>query len=163
MVSQEVQVAAAQHASSNGAPLRKCWWFHPNWVELQQCWRQFCPQWVWCDRARLILSGDMGDESMSYLVSDNGVILPTLSIFSMHELIFRMFDFANIPRWTVRSPRLFYAGYVTDPRESHNTLNYSVSALTFGQGRGQGVELSRHFGDFHVSGFTTTVLMTPVV
>ena len=61
-----------------------------------------------------------------------------------------MFDEANI-RVGQFVPQ-FYAGFVTDPTQL-TTLNYSVSALTFGQGRGAGIEAFRTFGDFEVSVF----------
>jgi hypothetical protein len=61
-----------------------------------------------------------------------------------------MFDEANI-RVGQFVPQ-FYAGYVTDPTQL-TTLNYSVSALTFGQGRGAGIEAFRTFGDFDVNVF----------
>jgi len=102
------------------------------------------------DRARLSLSGTTHDEKVAFLVSgqwtDNSRTFGLLDA----RVDLRMFDFANI-RVGQFVPQ-FYAGYVTDPR-SLTTLNYSVTALTFGQGRGQGIELSRTFGGFEVSGF----------
>ena len=102
------------------------------------------------DRARLSLSGTTHDEKVAFLVSgqwtDNSRTFGLLDA----RVDLRMFDFANI-RVGQFVPQ-FYAGYVTDPR-SLTTLNYSVSALTFGQGRGQGIELSRAFGDLEVSAF----------
>lgn len=102
------------------------------------------------DRARLSLSGTTHDEKVTFLVSgqwtDNSRTFGLLDA----RVDLRMFDFANI-RVGQFVPQ-FYAGFVTDPR-TLTTLNYSVSALTFGQGRGQGIELSRAFGDFEVSAF----------
>jgi hypothetical protein len=41
----------------------------------------------------------------------------------------------------------FYNGYVSDP-STLTTGEYTISALTFGQGRSQGIELGHSFGDF---------------
>jgi hypothetical protein len=102
------------------------------------------------DRARLTFSGDMSNESFSYLVS--GQWDDVTNSFDLLDAVvtLRMFDEANI-RVGQFVPQ-FYAGFVTDPTQL-TTLNYSVSALTFGQGRGTGVEVFRSFGDFEVSGF----------
>jgi len=102
------------------------------------------------DRARLTFSGDMSNESFSYLVS--GEWSDVTNSFDLLDAVvtLRMFDEANI-RVGQFVPQ-FYAGYVTDPTQL-TTLNYSVSALTFGQGRGTGVEAFRSFGDFEVSAF----------
>jgi len=102
------------------------------------------------DRARLTFSGDMSNESFSYLVS--GEWSDVTNSFDLLDAVvtLRMFDEANI-RVGQFVPQ-FYAGYVTDPTQL-TTLNYSVSALTFGQGRGAGVEAFRSFGDFEVSAF----------
>ena len=102
------------------------------------------------DRARLTFSGDMSNESFSYLVS--GEWSDVTNSFDLLDAVvtLRMFDEANI-RVGQFVPQ-FYAGFVTDPTQL-TTLNYSVSALTFGQGRGTGVEVFRSFGDFEVSGF----------
>ena len=151
MVSQEVQVAAAQHASLNGEHLSvNVGGFIQTGWSYNNAGGNSALSGFGVDRARLIISGDMGNESMSYLVS--GQWSDTTNSFDLLDarVDLRMFDFANI-RVGQFVPG-FYAGYVTDPR-SLTTLNYSVSALTFGQGRGQGVELSRHFSNFHVSGF----------
>jgi len=102
------------------------------------------------DRARLTFSGDMSNESFSYLVS--GEWSDVTNSFDLLDAVvtLRMFDEANI-RVGQFVPQ-FYAGFVTDPTQL-TTLNYSVSALTFGQGRGTGVEAFRSFGDFEVSAF----------
>lgn len=102
------------------------------------------------DRARLTFSGDTSNESFSYLVS--GEWSDVTNSFDLLDAVvtLRMFDEANI-RVGQFVPQ-FYAGFVTDPTQL-TTLNYSVSALTFGQGRGTGVEVFRSFGDFEVSGF----------
>jgi len=102
------------------------------------------------DRARLTFSGDMSNESFSYLVS--GEWSDVTNSFDLLDAVvtLRMFDEANV-RVGQFVPQ-FYAGYVTDPTQL-TTLNYSVSALTFGQGRGTGVEAFRSFGDFEVSAF----------
>ena len=102
------------------------------------------------DRARLTFSGDMSNESFSYLVS--GEWSDVTNSFDLLDAVvtLRMFDEANV-RVGQFVPQ-FYAGYVTDPTQL-TTLNYSVSALTFGQGRGAGVEAFRSFGDFEVSAF----------
>lgn len=102
------------------------------------------------DRARLTFSGDMSNESFSYLVS--GEWSDVTNSFDLLDAVvtLRMFDEANI-RVGQFVPQ-FYAGYVTDPTQL-TTLNYSVSALTFGQGRGAGIEAFRTFGDFDVSVF----------
>ena len=102
------------------------------------------------DRARLTFSGDMSNESFSYLVS--GEWSDVTNSFDLLDAVvtLRMFDEANI-RVGQFVPQ-FYAGYVTDPTQL-TTLNYSVSALTFGQGRGAGIEAFRTFGDFEVSAF----------
>jgi len=102
------------------------------------------------DRARLTFSGDMSNESFSYLVS--GEWSDVTNSFDLLDAVvtLRMFDEANI-RVGQFVPQ-FYAGFVTDPTQL-TTLNYSVSALTFGQGRGAGVEAFRSFGDFEVSAF----------
>ena len=102
------------------------------------------------DRARLTFSGDMSNESFSYLVS--GEWSDVTNSFDLLDAVvtLRMFDYANI-RVGQFVPQ-FYAGYVTDPTQL-TTLNYSVSALTFGQGRGSGIEAFRSFGDFEVSAF----------
>ena len=101
-------------------------------------------------RARLELSGDMTDESMSYQIS--GEWNDTSSTFDLLDanLTLRMFDFANVR--VGRFVPTFYQGFVDDPTQL-TTLNYSVSALTFGQGRGDGVELSRSFDQWEISGF----------
>ncbi len=95
------------------------------------------------DRARLILSGDFGKDA-SYLLS--GQWSDVTSTFDLLDarVDFRAFDVANVR--VGQFVPAFYSGFVTDPR-SLITNNYSVSALTYGQGRGQGVELS----DFIVS------------
>jgi len=102
------------------------------------------------DRARLTFSGDMSNESFSYLVS--GEWSDVTNSFDLLDAVvtLRMFDEANV-RVGQFVPQ-FYAGYVTDPTQL-TTLNYSVSALTFGQGRGTGIEAFRSFGDFEVSAF----------
>lgn len=102
------------------------------------------------DRARLTFSGDMSNESFSYLVS--GEWSDVTNSFDLLDAVvtLRMFDEANI-RVGQFVPQ-FYAGFVTDPTQL-TTLNYSVSALTFGQGRGAGIEAFRTFGDFEVSVF----------
>jgi len=102
------------------------------------------------DRARLTFSGDMSNESFSYLVS--GEWSDVTNSFDLLDAVvtLRMFDEANF-RVGQFVPQ-FYAGYVTDPTQL-TTLNYSVSALTFGQGRGAGIEAFRSFGDFEVSAF----------
>ena len=151
MVSQEVQIAASQHASFNGEHLSvNLGGFIQTGWSYNNAGGNDALSGFGVDRARLILSGDMGDETMSYLVS--GQWSDSTNTFDLLDarVDLRMFDFANI-RVGQFVPG-FYSGYVTDPRDL-TTLNYSVSALTFGQGRGQGVELSRHIGDFHVSGF----------
>ena len=103
------------------------------------------------DRARLTFSGDMSNESFSYLVS--GEWSDVTNSFDLLDAVvtLRMFsEYANI-RVGQFVPQ-FYAGYVTDPTQL-TTLNYSVSALTFGQGRGSGIEAFRSFGDLEVSAF----------
>ena len=102
------------------------------------------------DRARLTFSGDMSNESFSYLIS--GEWSDVTNSFDLLDAVvtLRMFDEANV-RVGQFVPQ-FYAGYVTDPTQL-TTLNYSVSALTFGQGRGTGIEAFRSFGDFEVSVF----------
>ena len=92
----------------------------------------------------------MSNESFSYLVS--GEWSDVTNSFDLLDAVvtLRMFDEANI-RVGQFVPQ-FYAGYVTDPTQL-TTLNYSVSALTFGQGRGAGIEAFRSFGDFEVSAF----------
>jgi len=102
------------------------------------------------DRARLVLEGDMTDESMSYLVS--GEWSDQTSTFDLLDAVvtLRMFDIANI-RVGQFVPQ-FYDGFVNDPTQL-TTFNYSVTALTFGQGRGQGVEVFKNIGDIELSGF----------
>ena len=152
MVSQEVQAAAAKHASFNenylntnvGGFIQTGWSYNDGGGNDNEYGFSV-------DRVRLILSGDMGDKEWSYLVS--GQWSDSTNSFDLLDarVDLRMLDFANI-RVGQFVPN-FYSGYVTDPRDL-TTLNYSVSALTYGQGRGQGVELSRTFGDvFHVSAF----------
>ena len=101
-------------------------------------------------RARLELSGDMTDESMSYQIS--GEWNDTSSTFDLLDanLTLRMFDFANVR--VGRFVPTFYQGFVDDPTQL-TTLNYSVSALTFGQGRGDGIELFRTFDQLDLSVF----------
>ena len=101
-------------------------------------------------RGRLEFSGDLTNESMSYQFA--GEWDDTSGEFNLIDanLTLRMFDLA-----TVRVGRFapdFYAGFVDNPIHL-TTFNYSVSALTFGQGRGDGIEVFRNFGDWHVSGF----------
>ena len=102
------------------------------------------------ERARIELTGDLTDESMSYQIS--GEWADDTKTFDLvnANLTLRMFDFANI-RFGRFVPT-FYAGFVDNPTHL-TTLNYSVSALTFGQGRGDGVEVYRTFGDWDVSAF----------
>jgi hypothetical protein len=50
------------------------------------------------------------------------------------NLTLRMFDFANVR--VGRFVPTFYQGFVDDPTQL-TTLNYSVSALTFGHGPGR--------------------------
>ena len=101
-------------------------------------------------RARLELSGDMSDESMSYQVA--GEWSDSTGSFDLIDanLTLRMFDFANVR--VGRFVSSFYNGFVDDPTQL-TTKNYSVSALTFSQGRGDGVELFRTFDDWTVSAF----------
>ena len=101
-------------------------------------------------RARLELSGDMSDESMSYQVA--GEWSDSTGSFDLIDanLTLRMFDFANVR--VGRFVSSFYNGFVDDPTQL-TTKNYSVSALTFGQGRGDGVELFRTFDNWTVSAF----------
>ncbi len=111
------------------------------------------------DRARLILSGDFGKDA-GYLLS--GQWSDVTSTFDLLDarVDFRAFDFANVR--VGQFVPAFYSGFVTDPR-SLITNTYSVSALTFGQGRGQGVELSNfvvsddiEFSAFYTNGFGDT-------
>ena len=101
-------------------------------------------------RARLEVSGDMSNESMSYQLS--GEWSDTTNSFDLLDanITLRMFDFANIRVGRFVSD--FYEGFLDDPTQL-TTKNYSVSALTFGQGRGDGIELFRSFGDIEVSAF----------
>lgn len=101
-------------------------------------------------RARLELSGDMTDESMSYQIS--GEWNDVSSTFDLLDanLTLRMFDFANVR--VGRFVPSFYEGFVDDPTQL-TTFNYSVSALTFGQGRGDGVEFYRTFDELDLSVF----------
>jgi hypothetical protein len=111
------------------------------------------------DRARIILSGDLGKDA-SYLLS--GQWSDVTSSFDLLDarVDFRAFDVADVR--VGQFVPAFYSGFVTDPR-SLITNNYSVSALTFGQGRGQGVELSDFFvaenvkfSGFYTNGFNDT-------
>tara|TARA_R100000951_G_C2630461_1_gene177471 strand:+ start:59 stop:1075 length:1017 start_codon:yes stop_codon:yes gene_type:complete len=99
---------------------------------------------------RLELTGDITDESMSYQVA--GEWSDSTGSFDLIDanLTLRMFDFANVRVGRFVSD--FYQGFVDNPTHL-TTKNYSVSALTFGQGRGDGIELFRSFGEFEVSGF----------
>jgi len=101
-------------------------------------------------RARLEFSGDMTNESMSYQLS--GEWSDSTGSFDLLDanITLRMFDFANIRVGRFVSD--FYQGFVDNPTHL-TTKNYSVSALTFSQGRGDGVELFRSFGDIEVSAF----------
>ena len=100
--------------------------------------------------ARLELSGDMSDESMSYQIA--GEWSDSSGDFNLIDanITLRMFDFANVR--VGRFVSNFYEGFIDNPTE-FTTKNYSVSALTFGQGRGDGIELFRSFGDIEVSAF----------
>ena len=102
------------------------------------------------DRARLELSGDMTDESMSYQIAGQWNDVNNTFDLIDANLTLRMFDFANVR--VGRFVPEFYEGFVDDPT-TLTTFNYSVSALTFGQGRGDGVELFRTFDQWDVSGF----------
>lgn len=102
------------------------------------------------DRARLELSGDLTDESMSYQIAGQWNDVSNTFDLLDANLTLRMFDFANVR--VGRFVPEFYNGFVDDPT-TLTTFNYSVSALTFGQGRGDGVELFRSFGDWGLSGF----------
>ena len=93
-------------------------------------------------RARLIASGAVYD--FNYLLSgewDTGV-----SVFELKDaaVMTTFNDFGVKAGQFVTS---FYSGWVTNP----TTLvdgEYTISALTFGQGRSQGIEFNRTFGDF---------------
>ena len=102
------------------------------------------------ERARINISGDLADETVSYLVS--GEWNNTSNNFNLLDAYvdFRLFDFGVFETGsTVRIGQFvpdFYGGFVDDPTKL-TTYNYSVSALTFGQGRGQGIQFSRGFGE----------------
>lgn len=104
------------------------------------------------ERARLNIGGNFdSDGAVSYLVS--GQWDSTSNDFDLLNafVTLRMWEVANIEIGQFVPD--FYAGFVDDPT-TLTTYNYSVSALTFGQGRGQGVQLSRNFDNgFQVSGF----------
>jgi hypothetical protein len=101
-------------------------------------------------RARLDLSGGLSDESMSYQIA--GEWSDSTGSFDLIDanLTLRTFDFADIR--VGRFVSSFYNGFVDDPT-TLTTFNYSVSALTFGQGRGDGVEFSRNFDEWTISAF----------
>ena len=70
MVSQEVQIAASQHASFNGEHLSvNLGGFIQTGWSYNNAGGNDALSGFGVDRARLILSGDMGDETMSYLIS----------------------------------------------------------------------------------------------
>lgn len=101
------------------------------------------------ERARLNISGELLNEAVSYLIS--GEWDQDAGNFDLLDayIDFRVFDLGSFE--TGASVRLgqfvprFYSGFVDDPT-TLTTYNYSVSALTFGQGRGQGIEVRRNFG-----------------
>lgn len=102
------------------------------------------------ERARINISGELLNESVSYLIS--GEWDESSNNFNLLDayLDFQLFDHLGLIG-TGASVRIgqfvpqFYSGFVDDPT-TLTTYNYSVSALTFGQGRGQGIEISRDFG-----------------
>lgn len=102
------------------------------------------------DRARLELSGDMTDESMSYQITGQWNDMSNTFDLINANLTLRMFDEANVR--VGRFVPTFYQGFVDDPTQL-TTFNYSVSALTFGQGRGDGVEFFRTFDDLDLNVF----------
>lgn len=146
-----VQLDAATRASLN-----------PNWMEmriggfLQTGWEYSnggglpANNGFFVQRARLELSGDMSDESMSYQIA--GEWSDSTGSFDLIDanLTLRMFDFANIR--VGRFVSSFYNGFVDDPTQL-TTKNYSVSALTFGQGRGDGVEVFKTIDNWTLSAF----------
>ena len=148
---ERVQLDAATRASLN-----------PNWLQnrvggfLQTGWQYSnggdlpAENGFFVQRARLELSGDVSDESLSYQIA--GEWSDSTGSFDLIDanLTLRMFDFANVR--VGRFVSSFYKGFIDDPTQL-TTKNYSVSALTFGQGRGDGVELFRTFDNWTVSAF----------
>ena len=146
-----VQLDAATRASLNDS------WLTANFHGFVQTGWQFsnggelpAENGFFVQRARLELSGDMTDESMSYQITGQWDDVSNTFDLLNANLTLRMFDFANVR--VGRFVPTFYQGFVDDPTQL-TTLNYSVSALTFGQGRGDGVEFFRTFDSLDLSVF----------
>ena len=101
------------------------------------------------ERARINISGDLANETLSYLVSGEWDTSNNFNLLDAY-VDFKLFNIGSIDTGAfVRLGQFvpdFYGGFVDDPTKL-TTYNYSVSALTFGQGRGQGVQFSRDFGE----------------
>lgn len=101
------------------------------------------------ERARINISGDLANETLSYLVSGEWDTSNNFNLLDAY-VDFKLFNIGSIDTGAfVRLGQFvpdFYGGFVDDPTKL-TTYNYSVSALTFGQGRGQGVQFSRAFGE----------------
>ena len=76
------------------------------------------------------------------------------------NLTLRMFDFALTSESVDSSPVSTTDSLTT--RTQLTTKNYSVSSLTFGQGRGDGVEVFKNIDNWSLSASTTTVSTTLV-
>lgn len=99
-------------------------------------------------RARLGLAGRVSEDATFRL---SGEWTPA-SDFELVEAVLNYsgFDFADVR--VGQFVPAFYSGFVANPTEL-TTQNYSISALTFGQGFGQGIELSQSFGGLDLSAF----------
>tara|TARA_Y100001937_G_scaffold127422_1_gene199643 strand:- start:56 stop:1084 length:1029 start_codon:yes stop_codon:yes gene_type:complete len=92
------------------------------------------------DRARIQLSGKAYD--FDYVVSGQW----SDTEFDLKDA-FLSGDFSGFNVKVGQFVTSFYSGYVSDPTELIDG-EYSVTALTYGQGRSQGVEISREFDAF---------------
>ena len=99
-------------------------------------------------RARLGLKGRLGKDASFRL---NGEWTPGSDFELLEAFVdYRGFDFADVR--VGQFVPTFYSGFVANPADL-TTQTYSITAQTFGQGYGQGVELSRSFGDLDFSAF----------
>ena len=99
-------------------------------------------------RARLGLKGRLGKDASFRL---NGEWTPGSEFELLEAFVdYRGFDFADVRVGQFVST--FYSGFVANPADL-TTQTYSITAQTFGQGYGQGIELSRSFGEVEFSAF----------
>jgi hypothetical protein len=99
-------------------------------------------------RARLGIVGNIGDDASFRL---NGEWTPGSGFDLLEAFVdYRGFDFADVR--VGQFVPTFYSGFVANPADL-TTQTYSITAQTFGQGYGQGIELSRSFGDVELNAF----------